>query len=148
MLSVVHHEGRSTKTWFLFEMNGIDCVIARIHVSRKSILQKCFFPKKWRKKFSFLSPHVGRPGKAFLDHVTISKLYPWAKANIKCSNRKKLAWERPPLCRTAASNITHSAIADQDYSLLPTCTCSMHVAHSTAVHCCAAVRRCVGLHCA
>ena len=46
-------------------------------------------PKRWTKKFAFLSPHVGRPGKAFLDHASDSKLYPWAKTNIKCSNRKK-----------------------------------------------------------
>ena len=70
--------------------------------------------RKWTKKFVFLSPHVGRPGKAFLDHNSVSKLYPWAKTNIKCSNRTKLACERPPLCHTAASNITSSAIADQD----------------------------------
>ena len=126
----------------------IDCVIARIHVSKKSIHQKCFFPKSGGKKFAFLCPHVGRPGKAFVDHATISKLYPWTKTNIKCSNRIKLACERPPLCRTAASNITHSTIANQGSSLLPTCTASMCVAHSTAIHCCTVVRRCVGLLCA
>ena len=105
-------------------------------------------PKKWTKKFAFLSPHVGRPGKAFLDHAGVSKLYPWAKTNIKCSTRKKMACERPPLRHTTASNITSSAIADQDSLLLPTCTCSMHVEHSTEVHYCAVLCRCVGLHCA
>ena len=65
-------------------------------------------PKKWRKKFAFLSRHVGRPGKVSLDHASISKLYQWAKTNIKCSNRKK-ACERPPSVHTTASNITHSA---------------------------------------
>ena len=39
-------------------------------------------PENWRKKFAFLS-HVRRPGKAFLDHTTIWKLYPWARTNIK-----------------------------------------------------------------
>ena len=39
-------------------------------------------------KFAFLSPRVGRPGKAFLDYASVSKLYPWVKTNIKCSNRK------------------------------------------------------------
>ena len=77
--------------------------------------------------FSFSS--WSTPRKAFLDHTTILKLYPWAKTNIKCSNRKKLACERPPLCHTAASNITRSAIADQDSSD----TYSMRDAHSTAV---------------
>ena len=37
-------------------------------------------PKKWRKKLAFLFPRVGRPGKAFLDHASIWKLYPWAKS--------------------------------------------------------------------
>ena len=61
---------------------------------------------------------------------------------------KKLACERAPLRHTAASNLTHSAIADQDSSLLRTCTASMRVADSTAVHCCVVMRGCVGLHCA
>ena len=74
-------------------------------------------PEKWRKKFAFLSPHVGCPAKAFLDHASISKLYPWAKTSINCSNNNKMACERPPLCNTAAPNITHSAIGGQDYSM-------------------------------
>ena len=86
-------------------------------------------PEKWRKKFAFLSPHVGRAGKAFLNHFTISKLYPWAKNNIKWPNGKNWHLRGHPLCHTAASNITYSAIADQESSLSPTCT----VAHSTAV---------------
>ena len=45
--------------------------------------------QKVEEKFASLSPHVGRPGKAFLDHATISRLYPWAKTNINCPNRKK-----------------------------------------------------------
>ena len=51
-------------------------------------LVEVLLPKKWTKKFAFLSPHVGRPGKAFLDHASVSKLYPWAKTNIKSSNQK------------------------------------------------------------
>ena len=69
-----------------FETNGIDCVIARILEEIRPAEVR--LPKKWRKKFAFLSPHVVRSGKAFLDRATILKLDPWAKTNIKCSNQK------------------------------------------------------------
>ena len=103
-------------------------------------------PKKWRKKFAFLSPHVRRPGKAFLDRITISKLYPWAKTNIKCLNRRTLACERPPVCHTAASNITHSPIADQDSSHVQHACCTLYSsvgqrALHSSLHCCTAVCR-------
>ena len=80
-------------------------------------------PKKWRKKFAFLSPHIERPGKAFLDQATISKPYPWAKINIKYSNRKKIGHcvKHHPLrhCQSRFFTIAHMY--------------SMRVAHSTAV---------------
>ena len=50
---------------------------------------KVLLSKEWREKLAFLSPHVGRPGKAFLDHTTIiSNVHPWASTSMKCSNRK------------------------------------------------------------
>ena len=67
------------------EKNRIDCANPCLEEIRPV---EMLLPKKWRKKFAFLSPHVGCPGKAFLDHASVSKLYPWAKSNIKCSNRK------------------------------------------------------------
>ena len=68
----------------LSEKSGINCVIAQIDVPKKSVQQKCFFPKSGGKRFVVLSPHAGRPGKASPDDVSISKPYPWAKINIKC----------------------------------------------------------------
>ena len=32
-----HHEGRSFKVWFFSKTTGIDCVVARIYVSKKSV---------------------------------------------------------------------------------------------------------------
>ena len=68
-----------------FETNGIDCVIARILEEIRPAEVR--LPKSGGKN-AFLSPHVGRPGKAFLDRATILKLDLWAKTNIKCSNQK------------------------------------------------------------
>ena len=88
-------------------------------------------PEKQRKMFAFLSRHVGHPGKAFLDHTTISKLHPCAYINIKCSSRKNGMWEATVMphhrakhhpfrhCRSRIFTIAHMH--------------SMRVAHSTAV---------------
>ena len=85
-----------------------------------------YFPKKVRKKFTFLFPHVERPGKAFLDRaIYIHGLRPTSSVQTG----KKLACEWPLLCRTAASNNTHSAIADQGSILLPKCTAIVHMTY-------------------
>ena len=62
----------------------------RESMSQRNPSSRSASSRKVEEKFAFLSPHVGRPGKAFLDHASISKLYPWAKTNIKCSNRKQI----------------------------------------------------------
>ena len=41
------------------------------------------------RKVRYSFSQVGRPGKAFLDHASVLKLYPWAKTNIKRSNRRE-----------------------------------------------------------
>ena len=87
--------------------------------------------QKVEEKFAFLSLHVGRPGKTFLDHITISKLYPWAKTNIKCPNRKN--WHVRGH-RYAIPPRQISPIPPIPIKIL-TCTASMRVSHSTAVQC-------------
>ena len=86
--------------------------------------------QEWRKKLCSFSPHVRRPGGAFLDQVGIWNLYPSQKIYIKCWNRKILALGIPPPSLNAASNITHSASASQDSSRKLT----IFNAHCT-VHC-------------
>ena len=113
-------------------------------MSRRNPCSRSAASQKVEEKVCFSFSSCWMPREGLPDHASVSKLYLWAKTNIKCSNRIKLACERPLLRRAAASNITSSAIADQNSSLLPSCTCSMHVAHS-AVHRCAVLRRCVGL---
>ena len=89
-------------------------MVVRIYVSKKSVHLKCFFSKR-EEKFAF-SPHVRRPGEAFLDQVGIWNLCPSTKIYIKCWNRNIFSLGMPTTSLNATPNITHSAIASQDSS--------------------------------
>ena len=137
MSSVVHHEGRVWSSDILWEEQDWlrDCA----NPCLKEICPvEVLLPKKWTRKFVFLSPCVGRPEKAFLEHASVSKLSPWAMTNIKCSNRKNGMWEATIMqyCRV-------------EHHLLRHCRSrfftTVHIYSMLAVHCCAVVRRCFGL---
>ena len=84
---VVHNEGRCVKINFFSRRTGL---MAWLHESicRRNPSSRSASFHKVQEKFAFLSPHVGRPGKPFLDHANISKLYPLATISNKCSNRQ------------------------------------------------------------
>ena len=50
---IVHHKGKGTTAWFLFERNGIECVIVRIDVSDKIVHNKLFFQESGGKSLHF-----------------------------------------------------------------------------------------------
>ena len=103
-------------------------MIARIYVSKKSV--QCFCKRGGKVCVSFSS--CSTPGKGLYSSSRHLKPISVAKdLHQVLKPEKKLALGMPPTSLSAASNITHSAIAEQDSSQVTTtfnADCTVHCA--------------------
>ena len=114
-----------------FQTTRIDCMVARIYVSKKSVQYKCvFFSKSEGKNFALFRIMFNAQKRPLQIKSAFETYINCQRFTSRAETEKKLALDRTQVSHNVASNITNSAIAFQDSSWLTT-TFSAHC----TVHC-------------
>ena len=109
-----NHEGRGMKVWFFPERLGLIAWL-RESMSRRNPSSRSASSPKVEEKVCISFSSCSMPRKGLYRSSQHLKPISFAKDLHHVMNRKKLARDRSQVLLYAVSNITHSAIASQDY---------------------------------